>query len=710
MLTALFALLARFAFASREHDCLREFYLSTDGPSWWANDGWDELLAGGEPDICSLWGIECSAETGEVVSISLTSNNLHGRVPDCLHVFQNLETLSLGHNSLSGWISGLPESIRSISIRNNDASLFVDDLDRLVSLRTLSLDNTATREELPASLLQSKNLTSLSLKNWGGKLSGGPVRLSVENYTKFSVPGTSFGQDLVVNLAASNTLKTLDISGATLSLPAVDIADLITGYPYVSELNLASHSLSGELNFSKLADLTSPLSSSHVVIDLSHSSISGKLDMQGLESYLQRERSLYAFSIAGTPISGICPSSSDIDALKAAHGLGILDLSASNLLCTDGCPYACISLALKDVEATRFSLTFSLSSGDPEIIVGILTSTASLRIRGENFQAHFSTSGPRTVTATVKRPFPGDLTANDVEVLYDGIAISSPVLEEKQTAPVQNYGEEVTPMLDVVVFGVSRCPDYVKTQMVDMVTLLENFPEVEEFSRFVYKSMVEADEYYISGGYDMHGHREVIGDRYYLCLQQHTGFDVHRMLEFQQCVYGDELSTASVPSNMDSCLDQVFSAADALAIKDCAWGEEGYKLTRKMSDRSIGYSPTLFLGSEMVCIDGVACQYDTSDATQKSLAVLMCTKYKEVYGVFPSACDGIVEENGNGTGLSTEELAVAIVVPVVAVIVAIVVTCSVIFCTRPRKTRTRDGGLVISDDAALEPGLLNTDE
>jgi len=112
-------------------------YEATDGDTWTNNTNW---LTG---PVTGWYGV--TIESGRVVNLSLTSNNLTGTLPPEIGNLEKLEILNLGYNSLSGAMPG--------------------ELDSLVNLIGVNLSNNQLSGDLPAGLYANTNLIWLVLNN-----------------------------------------------------------------------------------------------------------------------------------------------------------------------------------------------------------------------------------------------------------------------------------------------------------------------------------------------------------------------------------------------------------------------------------------------------------------------------------------------------------------------------------------------------------------
>ena len=87
-----------------ERQVLMEFFAATGGERWTKRDGW-----GTSTPVCDWYGVFCDFVDGDqnrpfVAGVSLSLNNLEGRIPASLANLPRLQSLSIAGNRLSGSI------------------------------------------------------------------------------------------------------------------------------------------------------------------------------------------------------------------------------------------------------------------------------------------------------------------------------------------------------------------------------------------------------------------------------------------------------------------------------------------------------------------------------------------------------------------------------------------------------------------------------
>ena len=144
------------------YGALMNFYESTNGGSWSNNSNWGENC-----DVCSWYGINCDV-SGNIISISLSRNNLRGTLPDIFHLLPSLKTLSLSRNEITGEI---PFSITSceelqvLNLGNNEMTgKIYNQIVSLPSIRHVYLHSNRFSGSIPISKTIS-NLQILYIQN-----------------------------------------------------------------------------------------------------------------------------------------------------------------------------------------------------------------------------------------------------------------------------------------------------------------------------------------------------------------------------------------------------------------------------------------------------------------------------------------------------------------------------------------------------------------
>ena len=127
-------------------DALAALYHAGDGAHWRANNHW---LSG---SVCRWHGIECDG-SGEVTSIDLGGNGVHGTLPSQLASLAQLKVLNIDESRLSGT---LPAKVGSLS-----------------KLETILLaSNPKLSGTLSASVSEKLSVLDLSLTKLSGTISG----------------------------------------------------------------------------------------------------------------------------------------------------------------------------------------------------------------------------------------------------------------------------------------------------------------------------------------------------------------------------------------------------------------------------------------------------------------------------------------------------------------------------------------------------------
>jgi len=176
----------------RELRALRALYDSTRGPQWSVRTGWPATSAAWDSATiaraASWYGVRVVA--GDVVSLGLVANNLHGTLPDSLVQLRQLQSLNLAQNQLqgplparwadfpllnylqlnanqlSGTLRGVLEGWPSLSFANLDNNQFTGELpllQQLPALRDFSATYNQLSGALPPGISKSTTLTGLTL-------------------------------------------------------------------------------------------------------------------------------------------------------------------------------------------------------------------------------------------------------------------------------------------------------------------------------------------------------------------------------------------------------------------------------------------------------------------------------------------------------------------------------------------------------------------
>ncbi len=151
-----------FATAAGDRAVLVALYEATNGPDWDNSDNW---LTGAS---LNTWHGVRASESGHVLELTISGNNLTGEIPRELGGLSNLTTLSLRDNNLTGEIPrelGGLSSLTTLSLRDNNLTGEIPrELGGLSSLTTLDLNNNNLTGAIPRELGNLSNLTTLSLQ------------------------------------------------------------------------------------------------------------------------------------------------------------------------------------------------------------------------------------------------------------------------------------------------------------------------------------------------------------------------------------------------------------------------------------------------------------------------------------------------------------------------------------------------------------------
>lgn len=214
--------------AHPDYDALMAIYNSTNGPGWANNNGWADGAAGTSCNPCSGWyGVTCNG-SGRVRQLLLNSNNLNGTIPADIANLDQLQTLRMFNNQLSGGIPALPGNLTELVLGNNSLSGIIPALPS--SLTGLSLSNNNLDGSIPA-LTGSLQIVELDGNDLSGTIPALPASLVALELQGNNLSGII--PALPSNLVALN----LGSNGLEGSIPALSSSLVF--------LNLGSNNLSG---------------------------------------------------------------------------------------------------------------------------------------------------------------------------------------------------------------------------------------------------------------------------------------------------------------------------------------------------------------------------------------------------------------------------------------------------------------------------------
>ncbi len=198
-----------------EGAALVALYRTTDGANWKHSDNWLTELP-----ISTWYGVSTDA-SGRVTALDLSSNGLHGPLPD-LSALTNLEWLSLSNNRLTGPVPDLSSltGLYSLDLSTNKLSGPVPDLSALANLEWLSLSNNRLTGPVP-DLSALTGLHSLDLST--NRLSGLVPDLSaLTNLNTLSLHTNQLVGE-IPDLSALTNLEWMALSNNRLTGPVPDL-------------------------------------------------------------------------------------------------------------------------------------------------------------------------------------------------------------------------------------------------------------------------------------------------------------------------------------------------------------------------------------------------------------------------------------------------------------------------------------------------------
>lgn len=102
---------------------LEALYNSTNGQEWETSTGWRESLV----DVCNWYGVACDGDSGNITSLSLSSNGLVGDMSEATELMNvsSLRELDLSDNQLYGpvpFVLGLMTRLEKLDLSENELS------------------------------------------------------------------------------------------------------------------------------------------------------------------------------------------------------------------------------------------------------------------------------------------------------------------------------------------------------------------------------------------------------------------------------------------------------------------------------------------------------------------------------------------------------------------------------------------------------------
>ncbi len=153
--------------AQRERGALEDLYLALAGDGWRRSGGWCS-----DSPLDEWLGIKL--ESGRVVEILLTNNNLKGCLPDSIQHLKKLKRLKLAENFLEGPLPdalGQCEDLEGIWLNDNEIKgELPDGLADLSQLLQLNLSENGISGCVPASWKYLRRIETIVM--WGNSLSG----------------------------------------------------------------------------------------------------------------------------------------------------------------------------------------------------------------------------------------------------------------------------------------------------------------------------------------------------------------------------------------------------------------------------------------------------------------------------------------------------------------------------------------------------------
>jgi len=225
-----------------EYDALKALYVATNGDSWTNNKGW--LKEGTNP--CTDWyGVTCYPNGNNVQSLSLSNNNLEGKIPEEIKDLVGIKSVDFGLNKLGG---DLPKGfftlakMYAMSLKENK---FTGPLDfsNMVDLQFAHLDFNSFTGSLN-SFCSCQNLKVLGLVNNAMTGSIPDCFVSLTQLQTLMLGGNSLSGP--VPAFSAQSLRAIDVSRNRLTgAPAFS---KFMSAPEVTELDFFGNMLSGPIS------------------------------------------------------------------------------------------------------------------------------------------------------------------------------------------------------------------------------------------------------------------------------------------------------------------------------------------------------------------------------------------------------------------------------------------------------------------------------
>ncbi len=153
-----------------ECEALVALYNSTNGNNWTNHDGWLQ-----NNNVCEWHGVTC--DSGEIIKLDLSFNNLNGPIDESIGNLANLKYLSFSGNNLGGSIPKEVGNLTNLTYLvlsgDNLSGEIPNEIGNLSNLHYLGIDTNELVGEIPETIGNLNSLISLQLhhNNLTGKLS-----------------------------------------------------------------------------------------------------------------------------------------------------------------------------------------------------------------------------------------------------------------------------------------------------------------------------------------------------------------------------------------------------------------------------------------------------------------------------------------------------------------------------------------------------------
>lgn len=598
--------------SDKEIKALKDFYTSMNGDNWVRKDNWMSDVS-----PCEWFGVKC--EYNELTGIFLARNNLDGQFVNSFGYLKNLKNLDLASNKIKGHF---PYSflfltkLVAVSFRYNQLEGDIGNFRNCENMKWMHLDWNNVTGDLNSLANRMPNLRVLGLT--GNKVQG------TINFNLLK----SFPQIQILSLGMNKISGNISefLSGHAPDLENLDLCmnnfcgslnnlknDSALKMPSLTELELFGNNIDGDIKFLNLPK-------NLAVLDFHKNNLTGWLPSKKDDSGIINLENVEILNLENNHFVGFFPqkwSSSKIHKIR---------LKNNPLLCP---------INITDTTKVEADCTYwNISEVKPS--VGHISGGNNVHLYGEGFQNRLDIGGTtlecmfgdtpsigyvissniiRCITPKVSKAGLVNVTIryqekyiahskavflfasnmNKIQHFNFNSQLNNKKVDENIIKLPQNKNENKNaPPVEVILLGMSKCPDWVDIQKI-FKEILEDIGEIVNITMgFI---AVKADEY-STGFWSLHGQTEVIGNTITLCTDKIYG--KKQAFDLADCMNKD---LKLIPTNLDKCA--FYHGLNSKKIRTCALGEEGRRLNAEAVALSKKYNgvwcPTIYINNEFYC-------------------------------------------------------------------------------------------------------------